>query len=199
MRQSAIILTIGTLVASVLPVTAQQAVQPVARGSSVEHAQLGILEAVGVGSNRVIIALPGEVEAGAEDAAYESYDTNDQTLVQGLGAITKVNSSLAPYEGNVVIVRYVTQGEHFLARRIDFTPDRAIHVSKGGIQHVDMQARTILLRSSKGTEETFSLGTGPGAVIDSATGLRAFSDLRAGQQVTVYFGPGHRAQLLWLA
>lgn len=196
MRKPAILLSLGVLLAVAAPLSGQEGASAGANPTLVEHAQLGVLEAVGVGNNRIIIALPGRMAPDMTDRPYESYDTNEETLVQGLGSIMRVSASLAPYVGNVVVVRYVDRGEHFVAKRIDFTSGRVVHETQGAIRTVDQHEHAIVLRNAQGRDETVHLGTGPGAVIDSDSGLRPFSDLRPGQQVTVLYGPAGRAQLL---
>jgi len=194
MRTPSITLSLCALLVAALPVAGQEGA--VNHPAAVEHAQLGVLEAVGVGNNRVIIALPGKLEEGAIDRDYESFDTNEETLVQGLGSLIRVNGSLAPYVGDVVVVRYVERGEHFVAKRVDFMSDRAVHETRGVISSIDQQKKVMVLKNAEGGEETMYLGEGAGAVIDSNIGLRRFSDLRSGQEVTVYFGPAGRAALV---
>jgi hypothetical protein len=198
MRTSAIILTLATLAVGVQQIAAQEGSAPVAANSLVEHAQLGLLEAVGVDNNRIIIALSGRVEPGAENPPYESFDTNALTEVEGLGSIMRVSSALAQYEGNVVVVTYVNRGQHFLAKRIDFTPDRQIHATRGSIVRVDRDARAVVMRNATGVEETIHLSDGEMPAIDSNSGLKHLSDLRPGQQLTVYYGGLHNARLVWL-
>lgn len=184
MKQLSLALGVGLLFAAVLPVSAQQSeggVMP----APVEHAELGLLEAVGTYSHRIIIALPGETMAGGKD--YQSYDTNGQTMVEGMGAMMQVTDDLSENLNHVVVVTYVDRGEHFLAKRVGFAADAMIRETHGAIQSVDAHARRIVIKNADGIQR-MSLGSGPGAVIDSDQGLLSISDLRVGQQVTVEYG-----------
>lgn len=192
MKQLSLLLGVGLLFAGALPVSAQQS-EGGAMARPVEHAELGLLEAVGQYSHRIVIALPGETMATSK--GYQSYDTNGETLVEGMGSMMEVNDALSEHVDQPVIVTYVDRGEHFLAKRINFTADRMIRETHGTIQSLDHDRHTMVIKNADGTR-TIDLDSDAGAVIDSNQGLLSTSDLRVGQQVTVEYGTDGIAYLL---
>jgi len=192
MKQLSLLLGVGLLFAGAFPVSAQQS-EGGAMPRPVEHAELGLLEAVGQYSHRIVLALPGETSADRK--AYQSYETNEETLVEGMGSIMQVNDELSEDVDHVVVVTYVDRGEHFLAKRINFAADDVIRETHGTIQDLNRDDRTMVVKNADGTER-MDLGSGAGAVIDGNRGLLSISDLRVGQQVTVEYGTDGIAYLV---
>lgn len=179
MKWNSFLLGLGAVLAGALPLAAQSGEQ--ARTSAtVERAEVGKLVAVGGHTNRIVVLPQGMV------GAYQLYDTNEKTSVQGLGAITQVNRVPQDYVGSVVVVTYVGN-ESLMASGLKFTEDRQIRTARGAIESLDRTRRMLVLRSSEGQDRRFNLGSSAGAVIDGGHGLLEFSDLQVGQEVTVYF------------
>ena len=193
MKRLSFFLSVGLVVVGAMPVLAQQTEGGGSPGA-VEHAEIGLLEAVGGQSHRIVIALPGETTCNK--TGYQSYDTNDQTLVEGLGSVMSVNDALGEQAGKVVSVTYVDNGEHYVAKRVNFAEDEEIHQTRGTIQSTNPRDKSIVIQTAKGRNERVDLGAGAGALIDSDQGLIRDSDLRAGQEVTVYTGGSGVAYLL---
>jgi len=194
MRTLTTMVSAGAIVAGVaLPVAAQQRTHSETPKPLMEHAAIGLLEAVDTHNGRIVIQPVGAIPIQGQQTHgyprnYQSYVTNEQTAVEGLGSVMNVGSALAEYAGNVVVVTYEERGEHYIAKRINFTNEHQVRETRGTIRTVDPETRTLVLRNADGRDEELNLGSGPGATIDSARGLLRFSDLRTGESMRAYFG-----------
>lgn len=152
--------------------------------ATVEHAEIGRLEAIDLNSDRVVTALP--VQEG-DVTVYRSYDTNFDTNISGLGDVMGVGSIPQTALDNVVVVTFVPGQDRALATSLYFPDEREVAETHGVVEEVRREGNVLVVSTDEVVEE-FDVGVGPGARIDSNEGLLAPSDLEVGQEVTVYHG-----------
>lgn len=177
--------SLAIVVVGVLPLSAQEG-SP-GRGSAVvEHAEIGRLEAMGRHNDRIVIGRPPDNRPYGDDVHW-SFATDSRTRIQGLGDVMNVDEIPQDAMGSVAIVTFVPGGDQGpVARRVYFPVGEEIRVTHGRITGIDREDHVLFLETPGGSEERFNIGLGPGATIDSNRGLLSASDLRAGQEITIY-------------
>jgi hypothetical protein len=152
-----------------------------------QHAEVGTLEAIGYQNQRIVVEYPHESTQypTTPPRSYRSFATNDATPVQGLGEVSDVKDMTQDALNKVVVVTFTEGGEVPTASRITFPDATRIRVTHGTVQSAD--AAMLDLKEAGGQERRFDLDAGAGVEVDSNQGLLEPSDLKQGQDVTVYY------------
>lgn len=173
----------AVLFAGSRPLTAQEGGEGPS-APAMEHAEIGTLEAMGLHNDRIVVALP--TEDPTAEPIYRTFVTDFDTDVDGLGAVMRVGEIPQAATDNVVVVSFVRGEERPRATRLYFPDEQTVRIAHGTIESIDGEGETFVLTTPEGRQERYDVGVGPGAPIDSNEGLLSFSDLRVGQEVTVY-------------
>lgn len=152
--------------------------------ATVEHAEIGRLEAIDLHGDRIVTALP--IEEG-NMTVYRSFDSNFDTNIFGLGDVMEVGGIPPAAMDNIVVVTFVPGEDRPLATSLYFPDEQAVAETHGIVEEVPGEDG-VLVVSTDEVEEEFALDVGPGARIDSNQGILAPSDLEVGREVTVYHG-----------
>lgn len=179
-----LLMTLMASAAGTLPLSAQTG-----HTSAVTlHAEVGKLESVvstDANAYEITTSIPAQSHTGV--SVNRTYETNYTTLVEGLGSVMDVGEIPQSANGSIVVVDFVEGDQGPLAKRIHFTGDREILATRGTIKSIDREDHVLVLQDPRGEEKQMRLDFGYGATIDSKQGLLAPSDLKAGQEATVYY------------
>lgn len=186
MKRRTMLTTIAMLLVGAASLSAQtHGAAGMAAMDRADHAEIGTIEAIGSSTNRVAIALPSWSRDLGERAT-RVFDTNDLTAVEGLGSMRDV-AGLREHVGGVVVIRYVRGGDRPLAKEITFVGPGEIRETHGYLTDIKPKEGRLALRNPAGLEERMLLGDIDRTPIDTGRGLVTLSDLRMGDDVTVYF------------
>jgi preprotein translocase subunit YajC len=144
----------------------------------VEHALVGSIEKVDKEGKTLIVKTA--------DGTEETLKWTERTTVDGLKGAAKA-VDLAGREGEHVVVRYSVEGADKTAVTVKRLGRATAKVAEGTIKSVRKGARTLVVKTGDGTEQTFHLAKR--ASVDSAKGIARGSESAAkeGEHVTVYF------------
>ncbi len=148
-----------------------------ASGAAEHHALVGELARVDKNAKRVTIK--------AADGTEHTLAYGDRTIVHELQGAAKT-ADLAGKEGSQVFVRYTGAGAHETAEHIDVFGHDALKTTNGTLVRVDQVGHNVVIKTSKGAEETYDLGQE--AAVDTKSGITDAARFTAkeGDHVIVY-------------
>lgn len=179
--------TVVFAVASVFAVAAQQPVarQKKARIDRTEHTLVGELKRVDATTKTIVV----KTAEGAEESVKFTEHTTVRGLETGGEASEKAAhaTALAGKEGAEVLVRYTGEGAGRTAVAVKHFAGHPIHTATGAIVRFDQATGVVVMRTARGSEETFHLGKE--AVIDTEHGTVRLAEYtgKEGEQVTAHY------------
>ena len=175
---------------------------PRSTGQAVEHAVVGTIHKVDAAGQTIVIrAADGTEETlkltdrtvvrGAEaagraaEAAGRAAGTAGREAAHGVGA-----AALAGKEGMEAIVHYMGEGADKTATVVEHAAKGTLKVVDGTVVRIGEGAKTVVVKTAAGTEETFHLAEE--AAVDTGRGVRKVADavgkeLMGGERVTVHY------------
>jgi len=133
-----------------------------------------------------------KVDRGAKTIAVEAADGGshvfkliERTSVHGADSTERAakDSYRGLKEGNHVVVHYTVKGTEETAEEIDDVGKTVFRVTEGTLHKIDRDAKTMSVKTAKGTEETFQLTAA--AARDSGRDIE--KEAEKSTKVTVYY------------
>lgn len=149
--------------------------------SRVRHAIIGSIETVDRTTKTVAVRTA--------DGTVETIKWTGKTTVHGLKDGARV-SDFAGREGSHVVAHYTVDGSKKTARTFEYLGRKTPKVIEGTIKVAGKGAKTVVVKTGDGAEETFDLSKY--AVIDTGKGIRDASSFTTketvdGTKVTVHY------------
>lgn len=124
---------------------------PAAYGQDVVHAVEGTVKKVDAATKTMVVKTA--------DGAEHTYHFTDRTVVHGTEAAA--NGARDAFHGikagSEVVVHYTDKGADSTAQEVDHVGKDGLKVSEGTVKSIDRDARTLTIKTTRGTEETYRL------------------------------------------
>jgi hypothetical protein len=142
-----------------------------------------------VGSIETVDKTAKTVAVKTADGTVETVKWTGKTTVRGLKDGAKA-ADFAEHEGSHVVVHYTVKGSEKTADAFEYLGRETPKVMEGTIKATDRGARTVVVKTGEGVEETLDLSEH--AVVDSEKGIVAGSkftvkETEGGAKVTVHY------------
>ena len=152
-------------------------VLPAAYAQGVVHAVEGTVKKVDAATKTIVVKT--------SDGAEHTFHFTDRTAVHGTDAAVKGAKDVfhGVKEGTDVVVHYTDKGAGQTADEVDRVGKDGLKVSQGTVKSIDRGAKTLTIKTTRGTEETYRLTDH--AARDAGTDIG--TDASKTERVTVYY------------